>query len=49
MNEGCARWINAHAPSPVCSIESCIKEHKLKGIDCVGCPDYPKEWEAMGK
>jgi len=49
MNENCARWINAHAPSPLASVEDCIKEHKKDtpglGPGCNHCPEYPKEWD----
>jgi hypothetical protein len=45
VNENCARWINCHSPRPVSSVEECIKKHKCPGPGCVGCAEYPKEWE----
>ena len=41
----CARVRNATYPDWVEDVQKCIAEHKLPGPGCVGCPDYPKEWE----
>ena len=42
--ENCARYINV-TNDTLLDVENCIKEHKLPGPGCAGCPDYPPEWE----
>ena len=45
MNENCARWNNLIEGKPNHSVTACIKKHNCPGPGCVGCPDYPKEWD----